>query len=250
MLANGSGVSWDLTLQRETPWEETPATLSPARACPKLPPSQRPSFLSRLHPKIRHPSGLLETPEAGADPGMAPVSRAPLPFLISPPTHHQPLFLPWQVHTPDHSHLSPPQVPHLVPLSCHSLQDPRGSLLRGAVRGPQELSPISIQPLLTHSSPLLLPWLGQALLPLPPPECVRGFDLPVMGSSPAQGAGRSFPRLWDSQEPLHQAVGAPGDGLGCAGSVQLPSSSGAKVNRAVSLWPSLTDPTRIWAESK
>lgn len=136
-------------------------------------------------------------PQAAAPP-------APLPFLISIPTHHQPLFLAWQAaHTWPQPPQPLPQVPHLVPLSCPSLQQPRGSLLGGAVRGPWELSPhLHPSSCSKNSSPLLLPeagpchrsQLGQTLLPQPPPECVRGFNLPARGSSPAQGAGRSFPR--------------------------------------------------------
>lgn len=98
VLANGSGVSLgspcngrDQRLPARR--EETPATLSPARAWPKLPSLQRPSFLSHLHPKICHPFSLLETPHAGTDPGMAPTSScttspSSLPDLYSnpPPT--------------------------------------------------------------------------------------------------------------------------------------------------------------------
>lgn len=169
VLVNGSGVSLGSPCSGRdqrlpAPGEETPATLSPARAWPKLPSLQRPSFLSRLHPKICHPFSLLETPQAGTDPGMAPTSScttgpSSLPDLYSnpPPPSFPSLAGCTHLTTTTSASLScSPSCPPLL-----SLPQPRGSLLGGAVRGPWELSPHLHPSSCSHdNSPLLLPEAG------------------------------------------------------------------------------------------
>lgn len=125
-LRNDLGRSWQMALGEPgiSPCSGSSSGSWPAGRRPR-PPSALPGPGTNFHlyrdphfspvctqrSVLQCPLSLIQTPEAGTDPGMVPTrncTTAPLPFLISFPSTTSLLSLPGRLHTPDHSHLSSP----------------------------------------------------------------------------------------------------------------------------------------------